>query len=48
MQESSHEHKNIRMGGCKDTSKYTRNQGYEDMRMQGYKQVRHFKHVDYF
>ena len=44
IQASTHEHKDIRMRGCKDTSKCTEP---KDMRMWGYKQVKHIKHLGY-
>ena len=40
-----HEPKDKRMGGCRYGSKHTRAWGYEDVRMQGYKQVHEYKNI---
>ena len=38
----------IRIGGCEDERIQATAQESKDMRMRGYKQVKHIKHVDCF
>ena len=45
IQASTDEHKDIKMRGCKNTSKCTGTWEYESMWR--YKQVKHIKHVGY-